>query len=560
MRPHAAATSPDSTVCVRRALTLFAGALLLRAIYFILIRRTACLDINLDPISDMETFHRWALTIVNGDWLGRGDFHPFHPWQAAVASKEQWARWYGHVYHQEPFYAYLVAAVYLLAPREPQSVILLQLVLGAAGCAATYLAARRIVSEGTALTAGWLSVLYGPYLYYESLVLRDSFMIPLDAMILWVVLEARARHERGQAKSWWLAAGLLIGLAYITKATILPFFVLLLCWSFFERGSRAMRERAAPVLLLLAGFALITSPVFARNVAVGAPPLKITTRGPIEFINGNNAWHIGIGWFDGDDQRVSGYAREILAQSNGSLPGTVAVVVRGWSGNLTGLLRLQMVKTAYFFAPFEMPNNASYSYFRLNCPLLRIATLSFYSVSPLALLGVLVSWRRRAVFAPLYFFLASGIVTTIIFYVIARFRAPFMPAILILSACGLCWLVEQVRTARWGRVALAVLLLAAGLGVNAAASFQDEDLVRPQDYLISIQGYLSRGLEVEALEEAERGRRIFPGFAEFHKAAARIYLRQGRSMEALRAFREALARDPSDPESREMVLRLQPPP
>ena len=147
MRPHAPGLVSRSCFPARRALALFAGALLIRVVYYLMIRRTACLDINLDPISDMETFHRWALSIVNGDWLGRGDFHPFHPWQSAVAAKEQWARWYGHVYHQEPFYPYLIALVYLLAPREPASMILLQLLLGAAGCALTDRKSTRLNSS-----------------------------------------------------------------------------------------------------------------------------------------------------------------------------------------------------------------------------------------------------------------------------------------------------------------------------------------------------------------------------------------------------------------------------
>src|SRR6058998_2527066 len=126
MRADLTVSSSSLDLPLRRALAIFAGALCVRLVYYLLIRRTACLAINLDPISDMETFHRWALSIVSGDWIGRDAFHPFHPWQAAVATREQWARWYGHVYHQEPFYPYLVAVVYLFFPREPLSMILLQ--------------------------------------------------------------------------------------------------------------------------------------------------------------------------------------------------------------------------------------------------------------------------------------------------------------------------------------------------------------------------------------------------------------------------------------------------
>jgi 4-amino-4-deoxy-L-arabinose transferase-like glycosyltransferase len=542
---------------MRRALLLFAGALLVRIVYYLMIRNTACLDINLDPISDMETFHRWALSIVNGDWLGRLDFHPFHPWQAAVASKEQWARWYGHVYHQEPFYPYFVAVLYLFAPREPSSVILVQLLLGAAGCSLTYLAARRLMTEGAALTAGILSTLYGPYLYYESLMLRDSLMIPLNALILWVVLEARASESGRRATAWWLGSGLLIGMAYITKASILPFFILLVLLTLFDGRTLPMSRRSTPAAAMLAGFLLMVSPVLARNLAVGAPLMKITTRGPIEFINGNNPWHMGIGWFDGDDTRVSVYAHDLLAESDGKLLPTAAAVLRGWSDHPARLIWLQLVKAGYFFAPFEMPNNASYSYFRLNNPLLRHATLSFYWISPLALIGLIVSLRRCAVFMPLYLFLSSGILVTIVFYVIARFRAPFMPALIILAALGLWSIVELVKASRWSRLLPYAALLAGCFVVNTLETFPDEGLVRPQDYLISIQGYLSRGNDAAALAEAGKGRRIFPGFADFPRAEGRIYLRQNRRAEALAAFREAAAEDPADEESRREVTYLE---
>jgi len=562
MKPQAAPAPRLDARCLRRALGILAAALVLRVVYYLLIRRTACLDINMDPISDMETFHRWALTIVNGDWLGRGDFHPFHPWQAAVAAKEQWARWYGHVYHQEPLYPYLVALVYLVAPRVPSSMILFQLAAGAAGCAFTYLAARRLAPEGAALAAGVMSALYGPYIYYESLLLRDSWLIPLQAAMLWVVLEARARGGADGGR-WWLAGGLLMGLSFITKASVLPFALLLILGTLWEerRGAAAaggVSGRGS--LAMTIGFLAVFFPVAARNLAVGAPVTKITTRGPIEFINGNNPWHIGIGWFDGDDQRVSRYAHDVLARSDGRLAPTVTAVVRNWSGRYTGLIGLQLTKLGYFFAPFEMPNNASYSYFRLNSALLRRATLSFFWISPLALLGLIESFRRPEPFAPVYLFIVCGVATTIAFYVIARFRAPFMPAILIFAGLGLWSLATSARRGAWGRIAASGALAVALFAVNTAKTFPDEDLVRPQDFLISIQGYLTRGMTPEALREAERGRDLFPALADFPRAAARIHLAQGRRAEALAAYRETLARDPSDEEARRQVQWLESPP
>jgi 4-amino-4-deoxy-L-arabinose transferase-like glycosyltransferase len=552
-------TLRDTAPAARRALLIFAGAMALRAVYFFLIRRTACLDINLDPVSDMETFHRWALAIVGGDWLGRGDFHPFHPWQIAVASREQWALWYGHVFHQEPLYPYLIALIYLIAPREPLSVIIVQMVMGAAGCALTYLAARRLAAEGAALAAGVLSALYGPYLYYESLVLRDSLMIPMTALLVWVLGEARARSRTKGAWRWWAGLGLVAGILYVTKAGILPFFILLLAWQLFEarRGSDDRRWAVCAALIMLAGFAAALAPVVARNLAVGAPPLKITTRGPIELINGNNPWHRGIGWFDGDDRRVSSYAHDRLERAGGRLVPTALSVLRDWSPHPFGLIRLQLVKAAYFFAPFEMPNNASYSYFRLNSAVLRDGTLSFFWISPLALAGLIESRRRWRDFVPIYLFLVAGIGMTVVFYVIARFRAPFMPAILILAGIGLWSLWEQFREGRWGRFSIGALTIVGVLGLNMATGYADRDLIRPQDHLIAIQGYRARGQMDEAIREAETARARFPSFAIFHKAAAELYESQGRVAEAVSALREALERDPSDAGTRRELMRLE---
>ena len=559
MKPLSVSESPSPA---RRALLIFCAAALVRIAYYLLIRRTACLDINLDPVSDMEAFHRWALTIVSGDWLGRTDFHPFHPWQTAVAAPRQWAAWYGHVFHQEPFYPYLVAFLYLLTSPGPTIVILAQMTMGATGCALTYLAARRLVPEGAALCAGILAVLYGPYLYYESLVLRDSFMIPLTACLIWLLCEARARAMRQSASAWWFAAGLVMGISYITKAGILPFFLCLILWMAVDQIRRSPKSARdfAPVLLMVIGFALAMAPLALRNLIVGAPLLKITTRGPIEFINGNNRWHRGIGWFDGADSRVSAYAAATLSRAGGRLAPTVAAVLADWKDDPAGWALLQARKTAYFFAPFEMPNNASYAWFRLNCPLLRWGVLSFFLISPLALAGLIESWRRWREFLVLYLFLATGVGLTITFYVIARFRAPFMPVMLIFAGLGLWSLADHMRRARWGRLALCLVIIAGTLAVNRISDYADRDLVRPQDYLIAIEGYRSRGETERALLEAEQGRRQFPAFPVFHREAALLYLSQGRKAEAAAAFAEALARDPSDTDARRELMELRPPP
>ncbi len=540
-----------------RALLIWLGAICVRLVYFVTISETACLAINLDPVSDMEAFHRWGLALVEGDWLDRENFHPYHPWQTAVAPPSQWESWYGDVFHQEPLYPYLIATIYLMATREPTTVILFQLFLGAAGCSCIYLAGRRLMPEGAALIAGAASALYGPYLYYESLILRDSLMIPLNSLLIWLLGEARFRSRGRPASAWWLGVGVLCGTLYITKVSILPFVIAFAVWHMWEGRGPLVVERIRQTSLILAGGMVVLAPVVARNLVVEAPALKITTRGPIEFINGNNSWHSGIGWFDGSDPRISAYARETLDGAGGRLLPTIRRVLADWRGNPVGFIHLQLRKTAYFLAPFEMPNNASYGYFRENSRLLRYGTLSFFWVSPFALLGLLHSIRRWRDFVPVYLFLAAGFMVTIAFYVIARFRAPLVPAIILLAALGLWSAILQARSRMGWGLCFSCAVIAASLAANAATDYADRELTRPQDYFIAMKEFRTRGRLLEAIQEAERGREIFPGFSEFAREAGDLYLEVGLPREALDAYREILSRNPRDAQAREAVERLE---
>ncbi len=533
------------------------GALALawRLIYLVLISRTACLQINMDPMSDMEAFHRWALQLVAGDWLDRAHFHPFHPWQQMVADRAQWESWYGAIFHQEPLYPYALGLLYLLAPGEPASMIVMQLILGAAGCGLIYLAARRIAPEAAARWAGVLAALYGPHLYYESLLLRDALLIPIHAAMLWAVLEARDRIDSPRARWWHAAAGGLCGLSFIAKASVLPFFVLYLGWM----PLTLRRKKAvwlAPALCMLAGFLAPLAPVVLRNAAVGAPLLSITTRGPIEFINGNHLGYRGTGWFDGEPE-VGLYAREILADSGGKLLPTIAAVTRDGLRQPWEFALLQLRKAAYLVAPFEMPNNASFGYFRHNSLLLRYGALSFFTISPLALLGLLVSLRTPARFVPLYLFLGAGAVVTIAFYVIARFRAPLMPGVLILAGLGIYALIDLARRRALGGLGLAAGVVLVALGGNAAANISDELLIRPQDHLIAIAEYRARGEHDRALREALEGWKRFGRIAAFPRHAADLYLVQGSRPAALEAYRATLRLNPSDAEARRLAGQLE---
>ncbi len=523
---------------LRRAAIVFAFALAVRVLYLVTLPATATLAINGDPISDMETFHRWALRIVEGDWLGKEDFHPYHPWQRGIAPEETWKRWYGpRVFHQDPLYPYFVAAVYAAAPPRPLSVIAVQLVLGAVMAAGVFMLAGRLASPRAAWISGGLAAVYGPFLFYESLLLRDTLLVLLTTAFL--VLFEEARRRGGPA--WWAAAGAAAGACYLTKPNIAFTLPLLVLWMLLA-GEVARAGRAA--LALAVGFGLVLAPVVARNVALGAPAFKTTTRGAIEFINGNNPYHIGTGWFDGDDLRVTAYAAPILERTGAKLLPTIAEVLRSWRGRALELVQLQARKLGYFLAPYEMPNNASFSYFRMRSPVLSAGLPTFYGVAPLALLGIVTTaaaWRRLL---PHYIFLASGVAVTVAFYVIARFRTPFLPLVLVFAGAGADALLRQISGRAWKAVTSSFVLIAILVAINTAANHPDRELVRPQDFWIASRAYAAGGDPAAAARELEEGVRHFPAGPALLLESGRAWEAAGEPDRALEAYRRALRLDP----------------
>jgi tetratricopeptide (TPR) repeat protein len=131
-----------------------------------------------------------------------------------------------------------------------------------------------------------------------------------------------------------------------------------------------------------------------------------------------------------------------------------------------------------------------------------------------------------------------------------------MPGVMILAGFGTWALAQDLLGGRIGRVVLSGIIVLAALGINASKTYPDDRLVRPQDYLIAIDAYRSRGERIEALDEANRARALFPRYPHFHRAAGMIYLDLGREPEALDALMSTLAIDPSDEEARRHVERL----
>ena len=519
------------------ALLLIAAAVV-RIACFVELFHSPCLWLYRWKQADMNYFHHWAVTMVEGDIWSRSVGPPLHSWHREIAARfarlqpQRWAQFVeqnpedpaaalwdhwcggGRVY-QGPLYPALAAGLYALVAPSPLVVYVAQNLAGLATLLLVVRIARRHFGHLAALVAALLVLLYATPTFYEFTLLRATW-ITLAGLIV-VELADRARGDR---RWWrWTIAGLAAGLAVVLKAHfgLLALLLVLLAlrdgWAVGRR--RAIGAAAAVVL----GVALGWLPAAVRNVAAGAPPLSGATGGPVTFAL-SNAVDAGFASWDVP------HTAEILARTdNAPLPTmTEALRTHPSVGHYLRLLASKLLATLY---GFEEPNNANVYFARLYSHTLRSLPISFGLIGPLALVGLVLAWRERRRVGPLVALCATNLAVLLGFMVFARFRVPLAVAAAPLAGAGLVGLLSAAVQRRWRRVA-ACGALGGVLMVYTLSPAADLPAVRSAD--------------------------AQSGFEVYYDPIIRAALEQGDVGTALRYLDDCLAHQPAE------VRRLTAPP
>jgi 4-amino-4-deoxy-L-arabinose transferase-like glycosyltransferase len=459
---------------------------------------------------------QWALRILAGDWLGRDTYHPYFEWMKAIAPLETWYRWWGgkEIFQQAPLYPYWVAGLMALSSRSLSFVILVQLMVGALQPLVMFALARRLFDERVGLVAAALTALYGPFIFYEGVLLRDWLPPVLEPLALLALLNA---WGSGRSRDWLLAGGTL-GAALLTKETVLLFLLLVGVWLLWETWP-PHRQIGRAGAWILVGLLLSLSPLLLRNVVVGAPVFALSNRAAQSFIAGN-AIDSSPTWGKwGLSSR-----RGILERSDGKLPAVIQETLRMYQGDYGLFLRKQALKLRGLIDPYEAPNNESYYYGLDISPVLRF-TLRYGFIFPLGIAGLLLSlptWRGQRL---LYLYMLAALGGLLFSVTLGRYRLVLVPGLTLYAAAFLVWLShtvsdKQVLRALGGLGAVVGVALAQQLWLPLA---KPEQYVRPHEYLLSAQVYASEGRLDRSVAELDRLRERaeqLPDFANLVDTAA----------------------------------------
>lgn len=364
---------------------------------------------------DSQEYDRWAQGIANGDWLG------------------------SQVFFQAPLYPYALGLLYAVFGRSLDAVYLFQIVLAVAGCWALYRAGRLMGGERVGLAAAGLAAFYGPFLFHDVQLLKESAAVAGVSFLLWSLAARR-----------WFAAGVLLGILALLRENallLLPFLLPLAAAKGFVRRSAA----------LIGGLFLALLPVAIRNGVVGGDFLPTTFQGGVNFYIGNNPEADGTYRPIVPGKQIPALERQepvrIAEQEIGRrlTAGEVSSFwmrkALAWAADHPGdFLRLQLRKLRMFWSWYEWPDAVDYYWVRGLSPALRWAAVEFGAVTLLALAGLWMVRREPGPFAPALLFALGWMLSTVVFFLFSRYRLPAVPALMILAAVPIARISERPRT------------------------------------------------------------------------------------------------------------------
>jgi tetratricopeptide (TPR) repeat protein len=468
---------PDSSRGRRVLFAVLALALALRLAHWAAVRGAPFVG---QLVMDAQEYDRWARGIAAGDWLGSG------------------------VFFQAPLYPYLVAILYRVAGARVDAVYLFQIALSVLGIYALYHAGRAMAGERVGLAAAGLAAIYGPFLFYDVQLLKESPATAVVCFLLWAIAAARSETAGSPARIFrsaqddvagrgassrglWLLAGLLTGVLALLRenALLVAPLLLPLAWG-RPRSQGGSRWRAASwrSAAFFLGIAFALAPVALRNGLVGGSYLPTTFQGGVNFYIGNNAAADGEYHPIVPGKQIPALERQEpirLAEEATGRTLSAAEVSRYWLGRALGwarsspgsYLRLQARKLAMFFRWYEWPDAVDYYWIAALSPVFRLPLLEYGGALILAAAGLLLAWRRRALapLAPALVLLGAWVLSTIVFFLFSRYRLPAVPALLILGGLPIAALVEAWQLDRRGPAAAWALVCLVALALPRLAGY-----------------------------------------------------------------------------------------
>lgn len=539
LRQASAAQIPDKALDSlpkpkRALLLLFVISFLIRICYWAEIRHNL---LFLNPILDSAWYDQWAQEISRGDWLSRSK----------------------GLLSLSPGYAYWLASQYLTIGRSMELNALLQMMIASAIPVLIFLiAARLFVSRMFAFAAGLAYAGYGPAVCYSAMPITATWIDFLNIASLWIIMRA---HET-RSPLLFGVAGTAIGVSSLFRPNVLLLAVFVIALIVFRsvREQRGAAIRSAAALAL--GLAFPVAAFAARNYVVTREFTCTAKTGSMNFFIGNHKWATGKYVRLDDIESGNPFTQledyRAFASREVGRPLNMKESNRFWRDKaLNDIARdparwlgVEAKKLLFLASGYELGGNVSYYYFVESSRLLSALSIVVFSdYAVLALVGmVLIGFsavridRFSAEVTGLY--AATYVISSLIFFVLAEYRFALVCPAVIFASYTLLEIKRFFDERNWKK-----FIPTAGAVIVAISTIRMADAQHfggnlSQEVAVSVtaegNALVQKGRIDEAADVYRRAIGISPSGGAAYINLVRIYISQGRCVEAIPILEEAL--------------------
>jgi len=464
------------------------------------------------------------------------------------------------LFWQPPFYPLFLAAVYacggsLTAAR------LVQALLGAATAALAAALAARLAGRRAGLIAGAATACYGPLVFYDGELLGAGWAALWSLVLVWLL----ERVGRGAGRGTCALTGIVAALAVSTRPDFVPFLVAAAVWAAW-RGTGDRRARAARLGVALAGFLAVAAPTAWLAARHTGHASILPTSGALNLYIGNNprsaatvAIRPGADW----DELTRLPDRHGVTRRQDRPRWFLRQVAAYAMADPAGLAAGLADKAVQFVSSRELPRNDDVYVFRSYSSLLAALVwragpfgFPFGVLLPLAVAGWVLAWRRLPPALALLVVLYPAAVAAV--FVSGRYRAPVVPALIVVTCAGLARVPGLIRARRWRRLAAAggAAALAVPLSILPGPFPQERTDHRAELLYLLGSAAVDRGEPDRALALLEQALARDPGQCDARNSLGVVLAGRGELERALGELRAAAACLPSSPTVRANLARV----
>lgn len=503
----------------RAPLILFVLALVLKLVY--VVHSADALYVRV-PIMDARYYDRMAQDIASGHLLREEAFY------------------------MGPLYPYFLALVYRVFGHDFMVVRALQVAGGAATVAITFVLGRRVFRPSAAFAGALILILYGAMTFYESELLMEWMGTLLNCGAL-LLLHA----NRPASTPRYAAAGALLGLSALARASILVFAAYGVVWILW-RESRARRLVRASAFAL--SLVIVTLPATIHNYLVSGAFVPVTSNAGVNFYIGNGRNSTGMFVpLTNVDVIDDATTREFVEGQTGREMGPAEVSgywfarafddIRASPARALGLVAR---KTALFFNGYEIPQIESFDVQKSQLVWLRILFVPLSFVMVFGLVGMLLTLRGWSRYGLLTGFVLTYAASIIVFFVAGRYRSQAAPVLCLFAGHALVTMPSRLRSFR-SAAAFAVAIVALIIVTNPRIFEIDPRMVEFREQ-VRLARRLSELHSYEpALRAIDRAIAIFPKEPEGYLQRAIVNKEGGNDFKSIEDYNRALQVDANQP-------------